>query len=89
MGFQVDSETTVQHLAVGEDKIASALAVTLFGSVATDEPEFLAIASVQVGLGFFVLHPAKSILRKMVDASPKNSRCISQNAICARIHQSP
>ena len=40
MGFQVDSETNVQHLAAGDDKIASALAATLFGSVAIDGLNF-------------------------------------------------
>ena len=47
-GLQVDSETTVQDLAAGDDKIAGAVSATLVGSITTEAPEYLPDGRVQV-----------------------------------------
>jgi hypothetical protein len=47
-GLQVDSETTVQDLAAGDDKIAGAVSSTLVGSITTEAPEYLPDGRVQV-----------------------------------------
>ena len=47
-GLQVDSETTVQDLAAGDDKIAGAVSATLVGSITTEPPEYLPDGRVQV-----------------------------------------
>ena len=47
-GLQVDSETTVQDLAAGDDAIAGAVSATLVGSITTEQPEYLPDGRVQV-----------------------------------------
>ena len=47
-GLQVDSETTVQDLAAGDDAIAGAVSATLVGSISTEKPEYLPDGRVQV-----------------------------------------
>ena len=47
-GLQVDSETTVQDLAAGNDAIAGAVSATLVGSITTEQPEYLPDGRVQV-----------------------------------------
>ena len=47
-GLEVDSETTVQDLAAGDDKIAGAVSATLVGSITTEAPEYLPDGRVQV-----------------------------------------
>ena len=47
-GLQVDSETTVQDLAAGDDAIAGAVSATLVGSITTEKPEYLPDGRVQV-----------------------------------------
>jgi hypothetical protein len=47
-GLQVDSETTVQDLTAGDDKIAGAVSATLVGSITTEAPEYLPDGRVQV-----------------------------------------
>ena len=47
-GLQVESETTVQDLAAGDDAIAGAVSATLVGSITTEKPEYLPDGRVQV-----------------------------------------
>lgn len=47
-GLQIDSETTVQDLAAGDDSIAGAVSATLVGSISTEPPEYLPDGTVQV-----------------------------------------
>jgi hypothetical protein len=47
-GLQVDSETTIQDIVAGDDKIAGALTATLVGAMTTEQPSYLPDGQVQV-----------------------------------------
>ena len=63
-GLQVDSETTVQDLAAGDDKIASAVSASLVGSLTVGQPEYFDDGRVEVVKAVKIEQVIETIRRK-------------------------